>query len=219
MDKHARCLKKMFCKQTLAEGVGSDTWVVCPSPGCSVIYQHRVDPSGKQWVIGVFNSDSPQSASLFFLCRLLFLPRRVWSVSAKDLGNVQSDIIHFLFSLWLSSFQSGILALWLFNENPKQQLCHVPPPLFLQHIGLPMFAPDKKPKRIHMMCCGVLNLPRNVLLDWSFGHSLISCHVEHHLFPTLSDNMCLKVWGWAVMWLFWKENERGHSCTLRERGT
>lgn len=56
-----------------------------------------------------------------------------------------------------------------------------------------MFAADRKPKRIHLMSLGVLNLPRNALLDWSFGHSLISCHVEHHLFPCLSDNMCLKV--------------------------
>lgn len=63
----------------------------------------------------------------------------------------------------------------------------------LQHIGLPMFAADQKPKRIQLMSLGVLNLPRNALLDWSFGHSLISCHVEHHLFPSLSDNMCLKV--------------------------
>ncbi|XP_060620707.2 fatty acid desaturase 6 [Anolis sagrei] len=62
-----------------------------------------------------------------------------------------------------------------------------------QHIGLPMFSTEKKPKRIHMMTLGVLNLPRNPLLDWSFGHSIISCHVEHHLFPTLSDNMCLKI--------------------------
>ncbi|KAM4843265.1 fatty acid desaturase 6 [Thomomys bottae] len=62
-----------------------------------------------------------------------------------------------------------------------------------QHLGLPMFAPDKKPSRIYMMSLGVLNLPRLPLLDWAFGHSLISCHVEHHLFPWLSDNMCLKV--------------------------
>ncbi|KAJ7315990.1 hypothetical protein JRQ81_002152 [Phrynocephalus forsythii] len=62
-----------------------------------------------------------------------------------------------------------------------------------QHIGLPMFSADKKPRRILMMSSGVLNLPRNPLLDWSFGHSIISCHVEHHLFPTLSDNMCLKI--------------------------
>lgn len=62
-----------------------------------------------------------------------------------------------------------------------------------QHIGLPMFSPDKKPRRIHMMTLGVLNLPRQPVLDWAFGHSLISCHVEHHLFPWLSDHMCLKV--------------------------
>ncbi|XP_004374221.2 fatty acid desaturase 6 [Trichechus manatus latirostris] len=62
-----------------------------------------------------------------------------------------------------------------------------------QHIGLPMFSLDKKPRRIHMMSLGVLNLPRSPLLDWAFGHSLISCHVEHHFFPRLSDNMCLKV--------------------------
>lgn len=67
-----------------------------------------------------------------------------------------------------------------------------------QHIGLPMFSRDKKPRRIHMMSLGVLNLPRLPVLDWAFGHSLISCHVEHHLFPKLSDNMCLKVdKGWA----------------------
>ncbi|XP_036812216.1 fatty acid desaturase 6 [Oncorhynchus mykiss] len=62
-----------------------------------------------------------------------------------------------------------------------------------QHIGLSMFSPTRRPKRIYQMTHGVLNLPRNPLLDWTFGHSLINCHVEHHLFPFLSDNMCLKV--------------------------
>ena len=62
-----------------------------------------------------------------------------------------------------------------------------------QHIGLPMFSSTTRPKRIYQMTHGVLNLPRNPLLDWTFGHSLINCHVEHHLFPFLSDNMCLKV--------------------------
>lgn len=56
-----------------------------------------------------------------------------------------------------------------------------------------MFSRDKKPRRIHMMSLGVLNLPRLPVLDWAFGHSIISCHVEHHFFPRLSDNMCLKV--------------------------
>ncbi|KAM3909968.1 fatty acid desaturase 6 [Leptodactylus fuscus] len=62
-----------------------------------------------------------------------------------------------------------------------------------QHIGLPMFSVSNRPHRLQLMTNGVLNLPRNLLLDWTFGHSLISCHVEHHLFPHLSDNMCLKV--------------------------
>lgn len=62
-----------------------------------------------------------------------------------------------------------------------------------QHIGLDMFSPTNRPKRIYQMTHGVLNLPRNPLLDRLFGHSLINCHVEHHLFPFLSDNMCLKV--------------------------
>ncbi|TMS21963.1 Fatty acid desaturase 6 [Larimichthys crocea] len=62
-----------------------------------------------------------------------------------------------------------------------------------QHIGLHMFSPTRRPKRIYQMTHGVLNLPRNFLLDWTFGHSLINCHVEHHLFPFLSDHMCLKV--------------------------
>lgn len=62
-----------------------------------------------------------------------------------------------------------------------------------QHIGLPMYSPKSKPPRVYQMSSGVLNLPRNVILDVAFGHSLISCHVEHHFFPRLSDNMCLKI--------------------------
>lgn len=77
-----------------------------------------------------------------------------------------------------------------------------------------MFSADKKPKRIHLMSLGVLNLPRNALLDWSFGHSIINCHVEHHLFPNLSDNMCLKVrdkWR-ACPEGVWKEQDRSGSA-------
>lgn len=62
-----------------------------------------------------------------------------------------------------------------------------------QHIGLPMYDKRNKPPRLHLMANGALNLTRNWLLDLNFGHSLISCHTEHHLFPQLSDNMCLKV--------------------------
>lgn len=62
-----------------------------------------------------------------------------------------------------------------------------------QHIGLPMYDMTKRPKRLYQIASAALNLPRNPLLDFTFGHSIISCHVEHHLFPRLSDNMCLKI--------------------------
>ncbi|XP_005998320.1 fatty acid desaturase 6 [Latimeria chalumnae] len=93
----------------------------------------------------------------------------------------------------VSGFQStssALLCMFLYRAIFSIPYIHVN---IFQHIGLPMFAIDKKPKRIYQMSHGVLNLPRNVLLDWFFGHSLINCHVEHHLFPNLSDHMCLKV--------------------------
>ncbi len=62
-----------------------------------------------------------------------------------------------------------------------------------QHIGLSMYSPKRRPLRLRLMATGALNLSRNPLLDYCIGHSLISCHVEHHLFPNLSDNMCLKI--------------------------
>ncbi|XP_042304145.1 fatty acid desaturase 6 [Sceloporus undulatus] len=100
---------------------------------------------------------------------------------------------HYWLLLNISGFQSlwsALCCMLITRSLLAHPYIHVN---IFQHIGLPMFSADKKPKRIHMMTLGVLNLPRNPLLDWSFGHSLISCHVEHHLFPTLSDNMCLKI--------------------------
>ncbi|KAF7659899.1 hypothetical protein LDENG_00291600 [Lucifuga dentata] len=83
-----------------------------------------------------------------------------------------------------------------------------------QHIGLPMFSPTDRPKRIYQMTHGVLNLPRNPLLDWTFGHSLINCHVEHHLFPFLTDNMCLKVKPIVSQYLMEKELPYQEDCYL-----
>ena len=62
-----------------------------------------------------------------------------------------------------------------------------------QHIGLPMYSQKARPVRLYQMSSGVLNLSRNSVLDFVMGHSLINCHVEHHLFPRLSDHMCLKI--------------------------
>ncbi|XP_038597877.1 fatty acid desaturase 6 [Tachyglossus aculeatus] len=112
---------------------------------------------------------------------------RTLSLMALGLGS------HYWLLLRVSGFQSATSAL-LCMVLTRSLLAH--PYLHVnifQHIGLPMFSLDKKPRRIHLMSHGVLNLSRNPLLDWAFGHSIISCHVEHHLFPRLSDNMCLKV--------------------------
>ena len=62
-----------------------------------------------------------------------------------------------------------------------------------QHIGLPMYSPNDRPARIYQMASGCFNLSSNILLNFIFGHSLVSCHVEHHLFPKLSDNMCMRI--------------------------
>ncbi|XP_051531008.1 fatty acid desaturase 6-like [Myxocyprinus asiaticus] len=88
------------------------------------------------------------------------------------------------------SCNSALLVMLLCRAMFSLPYIHVN---IFQHIGLPMFSSTCRPKRIYQMTHGVLNLPRNPLLDWTFGHSLINCHVEHHLFPYLSDNMCLKV--------------------------
>ncbi|XP_018591844.1 fatty acid desaturase 6 [Scleropages formosus] len=100
---------------------------------------------------------------------------------------------HYWLLLHVSGFRSaGSAVLCMLACRAMFSLPYIHVNIF-QHIGLAMFSPNRRPKRIYQMTHGVLNLPRNPLLDWTFGHSLISCHVEHHLFPSLSDHMCLKV--------------------------
>ncbi|XP_033757429.1 fatty acid desaturase 6-like [Pecten maximus] len=88
------------------------------------------------------------------------------------------------------TFTKALLVSWAARAMLSIPYIHVN---IFQHIGLPMYSQKSRPKRIYQMTTGVLNLPRNPILDFSFGHSIVSCHVEHHLFPTLSDNMCLKI--------------------------
>ncbi|CAF89151.1 unnamed protein product, partial [Tetraodon nigroviridis] len=100
---------------------------------------------------------------------------------------------HYWLLIHVSGFQSPTSALFcMLVCRAMFSVPYIHVNIF-QHIGLDMFSPTRRPKRIYQMSHGVLNLPRNLLLDWTFGHSLINCHVEHHLFPLLSDHMCLKV--------------------------
>ena len=99
---------------------------------------------------------------------------------------------HLFLLMYISnlSFLGAFGVLYLYRAGLSIQYIHIN---IFQHIGLPMYSPEDRPARIYQMTSGCLNLGRNVLLDFNFGHSLISCHIEHHLFPRLSDNMCLKV--------------------------
>ncbi|XP_053426933.1 fatty acid desaturase 6 [Nycticebus coucang] len=115
-------------------------------------------------------------------------------MALRTLGLISLGLYsHYWLLLNVSGFKSprsALVCMYLSRSLLAHPYLHVN---IFQHIGLPMFSRDHKPRRIHMMSLGVLNLPRLPLLDWAFGHSIISCHVEHHLFPRLSDNMCLKV--------------------------
>lgn len=114
--------------------------------------------------------------------------------AVRTLGLISLGLYaHYWLLLNVSGFRSpGSALLCMFTTRSLLAHPYLHVNIF-QHIGLPMFSRDKKPQRIHMMSLGVLNLPRLPVLEWAFGHSIVSCHVEHHLFPRLSDNMCLKV--------------------------
>ena len=88
------------------------------------------------------------------------------------------------------TLKTAILSTFVYRAVMEIPYIHIN---IFQHIGLPMYDREKRPPRLYMMSSGVLNLSHNLLLDWNFGHSLIACHIEHHLFPKLSDNMCLKI--------------------------
>uniref|UniRef100_A0A2K6ADD7 Fatty acid desaturase domain-containing protein n=1 Tax=Mandrillus leucophaeus TaxID=9568 RepID=A0A2K6ADD7_MANLE len=92
---------------------------------------------------------------------------------------------HYWLLLNVSGFKSPSSALGFLLAHPYH------------HVNIFQVRPPQPghwaPRWIHMMSLRVLNLARVPVLDWAFGHSIISCHVEQHLFPRLSDNMCLKV--------------------------
>ena len=88
------------------------------------------------------------------------------------------------------STSAALVCVWLIRCIFAVPYIHVN---IFQHIGLPMYSVSDRPSRLYQMATGVLNLNSNPVLDYCFGHSSISCHIEHHLFPRLSDNMCLKI--------------------------
>lgn len=95
-----------------------------------------------------------------------------------------------------TSYMSGLdfyTSLWVvFLYRSLMMIPFVHMNIF-QHIGLPMWTVDNKPARVYQMTASCINIHGNILMDFVFGATLLSCHIEHHLFPRLSDSMCLKI--------------------------
>ena len=100
--------------------------------------------------------------------------------------------LHVYVLMTFASFAMTTAIVYLFTYRAVFAFSYIHFNIF-QHIGLPMYAKESRPARIYQMSTGVLNLDRNPVLDTVYGHALINCHVEHHLFPRLTDNMCLKI--------------------------
>ena len=119
---------------------------------------------------------------------------RHWLRLVAFLGVMTSGVAFHVFLLLkyggMTSVWSALAFMFVYRAVFAYSFIHVN---IFQHIGLPMWSPTSRPSRVYQMSHGVLNLSRNSVLDHVFGHSLINCHVEHHLFTKLSDQMCLKV--------------------------
>ncbi|CAG2229117.1 fatty acid desaturase 6-like [Mytilus edulis] len=134
----------------------------------------------------------------------LFLPVVTIPIVLKDIWGKWKSLLTYLILMPLGltinlyllmnisgfSFWGAVLCTLTYRAVLAIPYIHVN---IFQHIGLAMYSPKSRPKRIYQMSTGVLNLPRNPFLDYTFGHAIVSCHIEHHLFPKLSDNMCLKI--------------------------
>ena len=126
----------------------------------------------------------------------LFSVKLIWGRWKLMIMNTFLVLLGFLGQFTCFRIVSGLSILWSFAclvITRSMFYCPYIHVNIFQHIGLSMYHPEHRPKRLRLMATGVLNLERNLFLDHFFGHSLINCHVEHHLFPQLSDNMCMKI--------------------------
>lgn len=120
------------------------------------------------------------------------LAGRWWSIARLLCLATAGYVMHFCLFRYVAGLSIFGSILCMFTTRSVFYIPYIHVNIF-QHIGLPMYDVKKRPKRLYQLSSAALNLPRNPLLDYAFGHSIISCHVEHHLFPRLSDNMCLKI--------------------------
>jgi len=117
-----------------------------------------------------------------------------WLERCKLLMSVSLGLtFHVYLNMAIAGFNSILSAtIFLFVYRAVTMLPYIHVNIF-QHIGLPMYTLKDRPAKIYQMATGCLNLNRNIILDWILGHTLVYCHIEHHLFPTLTDSMVLKI--------------------------
>ena len=120
------------------------------------------------------------------------LAGRWWSITKLLCITSMGYLMHYCLFHYVSGLSVSGTILCMITTRSVLAIPYIHVNIF-QHIGLPMYDVAKRPKRLYQLASAVLNLPSNLLLDYSFGHSIVSCHIEHHLFPQLSDNMCLQI--------------------------
>ena len=159
-------------------------------------------------IIGLGDSSTWRAPFLdrvsYFFVAPLFLPLLAPLLSIKLLWGRWKSLMYFIPTLavgmsahfFLLRKISGfsVVGAWvcMFTTRGLFSTLYVHINIF-QHIGLSFYALERRPDRLLQMANGVLNLQKNLFLDSCFGHSITTCHVEHHLFPHLSDNMCLSI--------------------------
>ncbi|XP_074642690.1 fatty acid desaturase 6-like [Tubulanus polymorphus] len=133
----------------------------------------------------------PVATPLFSISMLI--QERMWFSLLKFIPSASAGIV---INAWLYVYFSGYSWLGafviLFASRSIFMIPYIHMNIF-QHIGLPMYDKAHRPKRLYQMATGCLNVYTNPLLNVCLGPSLVDCHVEHHLFPNLSDSLCLKV--------------------------
>ena len=128
--------------------------------------------------------------SPFFSVKLLW---GRWKSILLFLPNVAFGMVtHFILLRKISGFSVVGALLCMFATRGLFSTVYVHLNIF-QHIGLAFYTLERRPDRLLQIATGVLNMQKNIFLDSCFGHSITTCHVEHHLFPRLTDNMCLAI--------------------------
>lgn len=97
-------------------------------------------------------------------------------------------VFHVALFMTILPLGSAILATLVMRSLFAPLFMHI---AVFNHIALPQF--NDKPSWLPHQVKTTRNLKRNWFLDGIGGNAFIECHLEHHLFPTLSNHMLAKI--------------------------